>query len=96
MHDKHPVERRRNIIKKKNNQDILPEYDFSKGMRGKYAARFAKGTNLVMLEPDVAKVFSNSEIVNETLRAVVKITRSSKLRNIEHRQIRRSKSFSVA
>ncbi|MBI4546883.1 MAG: hypothetical protein HY707_02810 [Ignavibacteriae bacterium] len=75
---------------------MLPEYDFSKGERGKYAARYAKGTNIIVLEPDVAKVFSNSEIVNETLRAVVKIARSSASRNAGHRRGRRSKSFSLA
>lgn len=36
--------------------DILDHYDFSKGVRGKYTKRFAQGTNLVLLEPDVAKV----------------------------------------
>lgn len=60
---------------------MLPEYDFSKGVRGKYAERYAKGTNIVVLEPDVAKVFSNSEIVNETLRDVVRIVRRSKKRS---------------
>ena len=36
------------------------EYDFSKGVRGKYSKLFAKGTNLIVLDPDVAKVFKNS------------------------------------
>ena len=53
-------------------EEMLPEYDFSKGVRGKYAARFAEGTNLVLLAPDVAKVFSNSDAVNRALRAVIK------------------------
>ena len=42
--------------------------DFSKGVRGKYAKRFAEGTNLVRLEPDVAKAFPTSEAVNKALR----------------------------
>ena len=46
-------------------------YDFSEGVRGKYAKRFAEGTNLVLLEPDVAKVFPNSESVNKALREVL-------------------------
>ncbi len=47
------------------------EYDFTNGVRGKYAERFAEGTNLVRLEPDVAKQFPTSEAVNEALRDLV-------------------------
>lgn len=57
---------------------MLPEYDFSKGTRGKYAKRFAAGSNVVVLAPDVMKMFPDSESVNETLRAVVKIAKRSK------------------
>jgi uncharacterized DUF497 family protein len=53
-------------------EEMLPEYDFSKGVRGKYAARFAEGTNLVLLAPDVAKEFSRSDAVYRALRAVIK------------------------
>ena len=48
-------------------------YDFSGGVRGKYAKRYAEGTNVVVLDPDVADVFKNAESVNETLRAVARI-----------------------
>jgi hypothetical protein len=44
-------------------------------VRGKYARRFAQGTNLVMLEADVAKVFPSSKSVNNSLRALVGIIR---------------------
>ena len=54
---------------------MLDEYDFSKGVRGKYAKRYAEGTNIVVLSPDVARVFPNSDSVNEALRALVKIAR---------------------
>lgn len=54
---------------------MRPEYDFSKGVRGKHAARYAAGTNVVVLEPDVAAEFRTSEDVNETLRAVADILR---------------------
>lgn len=57
---------------------MLPEYDFSKGVRGKYARRFAAGSNVVVLAPDVMKMFPDSDSVNETLRAVVKIAKRSK------------------
>jgi len=52
-------------------RDILPEYDFPHGVRGKYARRFAEGTNLVKLEPDVAKAFRDSASVNRALRRLV-------------------------
>lgn len=51
--------------------DMRDEYDFSKGVRGKYARRFAEGSNVVVLEPDVARVFADSESVNEALRSLV-------------------------
>jgi hypothetical protein len=51
------------------------EYDFSRGVRGKYAPRYQQGANVVVLEPDVAKVFRNAEAVNDTLRALAGIMR---------------------
>ncbi len=48
------------------------EYDFSQGERGKYARRYAQGTNVVVLEPDVAKVFSSSKSVNVSLRKIIR------------------------
>ena len=50
-----------------------PEYDFSKGTRGKYAKRYAKGSNLVVLDPDLAKLFPDSKSVNEALRALAEV-----------------------
>ena len=60
-------------MKSKRDPDLLAEYDFSKGVRGKYAKRYAEGTNVVLLAPDVAAVFPNSESVNEALRTLVRI-----------------------
>ncbi len=60
-------------IKRSSDPDMLEEYDFSKGVRGKYAKRYAEGTNIVILAPDVAQVFPDSESVNEALRLLVKI-----------------------
>ena len=57
---------------------ITPEYDFSAGVRGKYARRFAQGSNVVVLEPDVAKSFSNADDVNRALRALAGIIRMQK------------------
>lgn len=63
-----------------NEDKMRPQYDFSKGVRGKHAARYAAGTNVVVLEPDVAAEFRTAEEVNETLRAVVGILRRRKKR----------------
>ncbi len=58
---------------------MRPEYDFSGGVRGKYSARFRKGTNVIVLEPDVARFFSDSAAVNDALRVLVEIaTRNRK------------------
>ena len=47
------------------------EYDFSEGVRGKYAGRIEKGASLVLLEPDVAKYFPNSKAVNRALKNLI-------------------------
>ncbi len=62
-------------VRIRRDPDMLDEYDFSKGMRGKYAKRYAEGTNIVVLSPDVAEVFHDSESVNEALRVLVKVAR---------------------
>lgn len=49
------------------------EYDFSKGKRGKYAKRYARGSNVVVLEPDVARLFPDGESVNRALRALAEV-----------------------
>jgi hypothetical protein len=51
-----------------SSDDMRVEYDFSKGVRGKYYQRYRQGTNLVLLAPDLAKVFRDSETVNSALR----------------------------
>jgi hypothetical protein len=53
--------------------EMLDEYDFSGGVRGKYVSRFPKGSNVVVLEPDVAQVFRDSQSVNQALRALAGI-----------------------
>jgi len=50
--------------------DMLPEYDFSDARRNKYATRYAEGSNVVVLDPDVAAVFRNAVEVNAALRAL--------------------------
>jgi hypothetical protein len=58
-------------VKRTADEEMLPHYDFSKGVRGKYAKRYAEGTNVVLLEPDVAKVFRDSAAVNHALRQLI-------------------------
>ena len=57
----------------KEDAEMLDEYDFSQGKVGKYAKQYAEGTNVVLLDPDVAQVFPNSEAVNQALRAIAQI-----------------------
>ena len=58
--------------------DLRPEYNLDEllqgGVRGKYAKRYEKGTNLVLLEPDIAEVLPDDEAVNKALRLVIKLT----------------------
>ena len=52
------------------------EYDFSNGVRGKYTGQYAEGTNIILLDPDLGDVFTDSRSVNQALRAITKIVRS--------------------
>ncbi len=60
--------------------ELQEEYDFSKGVRGKYADRYAEGTNLVALDPDVAESFPDSTSVNSALRELIRIARQASKR----------------
>jgi hypothetical protein len=55
-----------------DDDDMLPEYDLTGGVRGKYAERYAKGTNVILLDPDVAEKFPTSAAVNEALRRLAR------------------------
>ena len=52
---------------------MLPEYDFTGAVRGKYYERYRQGTNVVLLDPDVAAVFRDSAAVNDALRLLVSL-----------------------
>ena len=52
------------------------EYDFSGAVRGKYAKRFAEGTNIVVLDPEVAAVLPDAQSVNDALRPLARIVRN--------------------
>jgi len=73
------------FLKMESNQELedelRPEYDFSKikgGFRGKYVERYKAGTNIVLLDPDVAQVFPTSDAVNEALRLLMQIAQRQK------------------
>jgi len=64
--------------------ELRPEYDFSKmkgGVKGKYIERYRAGTNLVLLDSDVAQVFPTSDSVNEALRLLMQIAQRQKPNN---------------
>jgi hypothetical protein len=57
--------------------EMLDEYEFGQGVQGKYAQRYAEGSNVVVLSPDVADAFPDSASVNRALRALIGIARQS-------------------
>lgn len=66
--------------KEREPDEMRDFYDFSGGVRGKYAARFAEGVNIVRLDPDVAAVFPDDAAVNEALRALAGVIRAREQR----------------
>jgi hypothetical protein len=65
-------------MSQENEQDTMrEEYDFSGGVRGKHYKAYRQGTNLVLLEPDVAKIFKDAATVNAALRMLAKIAKES-------------------
>jgi hypothetical protein len=57
---------------RREDDEMRPEYDFRGGVRGKYYKQYMEGTNVVLLDPDVAVVFHDSESVNQALRVIIK------------------------
>lgn len=65
-----------------DSEDLRPEYDFSSGARGKHHDAYEEGTNLVLLDADIAEVFKDSESVNHALRMLLKLAGDEVKRNI--------------
>ena len=63
---------------RKADAELAAEYDFSAGVRGRHATRYSQGTNVVVLEADVAKMFPTAAAVNESLRALAGIIQRQK------------------
>jgi len=64
---------KKNSKPRRTSDGMRTEYDFSRGVRGKYAVRYRQGTNVILLDPDVAKQFKDSKAVNRALREVLHI-----------------------
>lgn len=64
--------------KMSKDHDMLEEYDFRGGIRGKYATRYAEGTNIVVIEPDLAKIFPDHDSVNQALRSLAEVIKRQK------------------
>jgi len=69
-----------------DSDEMRPEYDLRGGVRGKYYKEYSKGTNVVLLDPDVAAVFRDSESVNQALRVLMKAADQ-----LEHATARKTK-----
>jgi hypothetical protein len=68
--------------KRRNREDILKEYDFSRARPNKYASRYARNTLVVTLDPDVAAVFPGTREVNEALRALAGVMKEHRGRRL--------------
>jgi hypothetical protein len=67
---------------KPDTDDIRPEYDFSGGVRGKHHKAYREGTNIVVLDPEVARVFRDSDAVNRALRMLIDLADEEVQRNL--------------
>jgi hypothetical protein len=63
--------------------EMRPEYDFSGGVRGKHYAAYQQGTNVILLDPDIAKIFKDSEAVNHALRMLINLADNELKRNLD-------------
>ena len=64
--------------KMQKDPDLLKEYDFSNGIRGKYSKRYQEGTNVVVIDPDIVKYFPDHDSVNQALRSLTEIIKKRK------------------
>lgn len=64
-------------VRRNDNDEIREEYDFSRGVRGKHYQAYRAGTNVVFLEPDLARAFGNSATVNQVLRLLLRLAKTN-------------------
>ena len=77
-------------MSKIESDELRPEYkieDLGKGIRGKHLKSYKKGTNLILLSPDVAKVFSTEEEVNEALRSLIILAQKATVRKKQNSSV---------
>jgi hypothetical protein len=80
---------------RKSAREMRAEYDFAAmngGVRGKHADRYRAGTNLVLLDPEVAKAFRSDAAVNDALRAVLRVSQAVQRRGGAQRRPRKSRT----
>jgi hypothetical protein len=70
------------MSKTTESDEMKPEYDFSDGVRGKHYRAYQQGTNVVLLEPDIAEVFRDSAAVNHALRMLIDLADKELKRNL--------------
>ena len=84
------MKRHRRVDRRDPDRDTMrPEYDFSKGKRGVTAARYAEGSNVVVIDPAVLDVFPDGASINETLRALARVIRQRRGRRPPNKAMQR-------
>jgi hypothetical protein len=68
-------------VNPEEDEDMLPEYDFTHGVRGKHHEAYQAGTNVIFLEPDLARVFNDSDSVNRVLRLLLNLANENAATN---------------
>jgi hypothetical protein len=71
--------------RRSGSDEVLPEYDFTRARPNKYAARYARGSIIVTLDPDVAAVFPGAREANDALRALAGVIRRHRVRRSSRR-----------
>jgi hypothetical protein len=64
-------------VNAEEDEDMLPEYDFTHGVRGAHHEAYRAGTNVIFLDPDIAKVFTDSAAVNQVLRLLLNLAKEN-------------------
>ncbi len=70
--------KKNNMKKMQKDPDIMQEYDFSNGVQGKYIKKYDEGSNVIVIDPDVAKYFPDHDSVNYALRSLTEIIKKQK------------------
>jgi hypothetical protein len=77
--------RKSTSVRSRDRDTMRPEYDFSKGVRNKYAARLKPGSQIIVLDPDVAAAFGDAKSVNKALRMLLEAMPAPRTRRSRRR-----------